>query len=326
MKSSLKNMVFVLLGICLVTSAAVAFVHKVTEEPIEKAKQQKVAAALKAVLPAFDNTPEAVDGVYKAMMDGEVVGYAVESTSPNGFNGNVRLMVGFDAEGTIVNIDVLEQAETPGLGSLMAEPDNNLLRSFKGKRASDVKMTVRKDGGDVDALTAATISSRAYAEAVALAYEAFKKASAEDKPQTTIDYTALLPEYNQLFDGKIEGAKVRTAIQGASAVGFAIEGVSPNGYNGSIRLIVGFDMEGTILGIAVAEQNETPGLGGLMTEQDNALAASLVGKRGDKIKWGLKKEGGSVDALTSATISSRAYVEAVEAAYETFLKVSTEWE
>jgi electron transport complex protein RnfG len=108
------------------------------------------------------------------MMGSEVVGYAVESTSPNGFNGNVKLMVGFDAEGTIVNIDVLEQAETPGLGSLMAEPDNNLLRSFKGKRASDVKMTVRKDGGDVDALTAATISSRAYADAVARAYAAFK--------------------------------------------------------------------------------------------------------------------------------------------------------
>jgi electron transport complex protein RnfG len=173
MKSSLKNMVFVLLGICLVTSAAVAFVYNVTEEPIEKAKQQKVAAALKAVLPVFDNAPEAVDGVYKAMMGSEVVGYAVESTSPNGFNGNVKLMVGFDAEGTIVNIDVLEQAETPGLGSLMAEPDNNLLRSFKGKRASDVKMTVRKDGGDVDALTAATITSRAYVSAVDKAFNAY---------------------------------------------------------------------------------------------------------------------------------------------------------
>ena len=326
MKSSLKNMVFVLLGICLVTSATVAIVHKVTEDPIEKAKQQKTAAALKAVLPAFDNKPEAVDGVYKATLGDKVVGYAVESTSPNGFNGNVKLMVGFDAEGNIVNIDVLEQAETPGLGTLMTEPDNSLLKSFKGKKASSVKMTVNKDGGDVEALTAATISSRAYTEAVALAYEAYKKASAGDKPQPTIDYVALLPVYNQLFDSKVDGVRVRTAIQGASAVGFAIEGTSANGYNGNIRLVVGFDMEGTILGIAVAEQDETPGLGGLMTEQENALAASLVGKKADKIKWGLKKEGGSVDALTSATISSRAYVEAVEAAYETFKKVSTEWE
>lgn len=321
MKSSLKNMVFVLLGICLVTSATVAIVHKVTEDPIEKAKQQKTAAALKAVLPAFDNKPEAVDGVYKATLGDKVVGYAVESTSPNGFNGNVKLMVGFDAEGTIVNIDVLEQAETPGLGSNMAEEDNVLLTSFKGKKASELKMTVKKDGGDVDALTAATISSRAYAEAVALAYEAFKKAKEADKPKVVIDYTALVPEYNQMFDGKVDGVKVRTAIKGASTVGYVIEGKSDNGFNGLVSLVVGFLPDGTISGIAVAEQNETPGLGGEMTSADNVLAKSLVGKNGAKVKWGLKKEGGDVDALTAATISSRAYVEAVEAAYETFKKV-----
>lgn len=321
MKSSLKNMVLVLLGICLVTSAAVALVYDVTKEPIEKAKQQKTVDALKAVLPTFDNQPQAEGGVYKATLGGQTVGYAVESTSPNGFNGNVKLMVGFDTEGTIVNIAVLEQAETPGLGSNMAEEDNVLLTSFKGKKASELKMTVKKDGGDVDALTAATISSRAYAEAVALAYEAFKKAKEADKPQVVIDYAALLPEYNQMFDGKIEGVKVRTAIQGANTVGYAIEGKSDNGYNGLVRVVVGFLPDGTINGIAVAEQNETPGLGGEMTEADNVLAKSLVGKNGAKVKWGLKKEGGSVDALTAATISSRAYVEAVEAAYETFKKV-----
>ena len=321
MKSSLKNMVLVLLGICLVTSAAVALVYDVTKEPIEKAKQQKTVDALKAVLPTFDNQPQAEEGVYKATLGGQTVGYAVESTSPNGFNGNIKLMVGFDTEGTIVNIAVLEQAETPGLGSNMAEEDNVLLTSFKGKKASELKMTVKKDGGDVDALTAATISSRAYAEAVALAYEAFKKAKEADKPKVVIDYTALVPEYNQMFDGKVEGVKVRTAIKGASAVGYVIEGKSDNGYNGLVSLVVGFLPDGTIYGIAVAEQNETPGLGGEMTSADNVLAKSLVGKNGAKVKWGLKKEGGSVDALTAATISSRAYVEAVEAAYETFKKV-----
>ena len=86
-------------------------------------------------------------------------------------------MVGFDNNGTILNINVLEQKETPGLGTKMADEGNSLLASFKDKSAADIKMTVKKDGGDIDALTAATISSRAYAEAVAVAYEAFKVAS-----------------------------------------------------------------------------------------------------------------------------------------------------
>lgn len=314
-------MVLVLLAICLVTSSAVGLVYDVTKEPIEKAKQQKTVQALKAVLPAFDNEPVAKDGIYKATMGGKTVGYAVESTSPNGFNGDITLMVGFDTEGTIVNIAVLEQAETPGLGSNMANEENVLLASFKEKKAEGIKMTVKKDGGDVDALTAATISSRAYAEAVALAYEQFKKVKEADKPKVVIDYQSLLPEYNQLFDSKVDGVKVRSAIKGEGVVGYAIEGTSSRGYNGTVKVVVGFAPDGTILGIAVAEQSETPGLGSLMTEPDNVLAKSLVGKKGAKVKWGLKKEGGSVDALTSATISSRAYVEAVESAYNTFNKV-----
>ena len=90
-------------------------------------------------------------------------------------------MVGFDTEGTILNINVLEQKETPGLGTKMADEGNVLLLSLKEKKASEVNMTVKKDGGDIDALTAATISSRAYAEAVAVAYEAFKVASGQQK-------------------------------------------------------------------------------------------------------------------------------------------------
>jgi electron transport complex protein RnfG len=83
-------------------------------------------------------------------------------------------MVGFDTKGTILNVNVLEQAETPGLGAKMTEEGNPLLASIQGKEAAKTKLTVKKDGGDVDALTAATISSRAYAEAVARAYSVFK--------------------------------------------------------------------------------------------------------------------------------------------------------
>ena len=183
MESSLKNMVLVLFTITLISSAAVGGVYMITKEPIEQAKVAAVNDALKQVLPEYEATTSQTIEVnslpivaHTATVADKAVGYAVESISKNGFGGTVRLMVGFDTKGNIININVLEQKETPGLGTKMAEENNVLLLSLKDKNAAEVNMTVKKDGGDVDALTAATISSRAYAEAVAVAYEAFKVA------------------------------------------------------------------------------------------------------------------------------------------------------
>lgn len=186
MESSLKNMVVVLFTITLVASAAVGGVYTITKEPIAQAKVAAVNAALEQVLPEFEATTSQTIEVnslpivaHTATVADKAVGYAIESLSKNGFGGAIRLMVGFDTEGTILNINVLEQKETPGLGTKMADEGNVLLLSLKEKKASEVNMTVKKDGGDIDALTAATISSRAYAEAVAVAYEAFKVASGQ---------------------------------------------------------------------------------------------------------------------------------------------------
>ena len=184
MVSSLKNKVVVLATITLISSAAVGGVYLITEEPIAAAKVAAVNAALEQVLPEYEATTSQTIEVndmpivaHTATVAGKAVGYAIESISKNGFGGAVRLMVGFDTEGTILNINVLEQKETPGLGTKMAEEGNPLLASLKDKKAAEVNMTVRKDGGDIDALTAATISSRAYAEAVAIAAEAFEVAA-----------------------------------------------------------------------------------------------------------------------------------------------------
>ena len=183
MESSLKNMVLVLFTITLISSAAVGGVYMITKEPIAQAKVAAVNNALQQVLPEYEATTSQTIEVnslpivaHTATVADKAVGYAVESISKNGFGGTVRLMVGFDTKGNIININVLEQKETPGLGTKMAEENNVLLLSLKDKNAAEVNMTVKKDGGDIDALTAATISSRAYAEAVAVAYEAFKVA------------------------------------------------------------------------------------------------------------------------------------------------------
>lgn len=103
------------------------------------------------------------------------MGYAVETASKNGFSGMIRMVVGFDATGRVLNVNVLEQNETPGLGTKMADEGNPLFASFEGRNPGEMKLAVKKDGGDVDALTAATISSRAYVDAMARAYAAYKQ-------------------------------------------------------------------------------------------------------------------------------------------------------
>ena len=184
MKSTLFNMVAVLFTITLIASAGVGAVNMITEQPIAEAKQAATTAALANVLPAFDDnsvSEQEIDGlpikVYTATSGEAVVGYAVETLTKSGFGGSIRLMVGFLPDGEIYNVNVLEQAETPGLGSKMCDEGNALISSIKDKNAFAIEFKVKKDGGELDALTAATISSRAYYDAVARAKEAYLVAS-----------------------------------------------------------------------------------------------------------------------------------------------------
>ena len=183
MKSTLFNMVAVLFTVTLIASAGVGAVNMITADAIAEANAAATTAAVANVLPEFDKTDiseQTIDDmtivVYTATKGSEIVGYAVESMTKNGFGGAIRLMVGFGADGKILNVNVLQQAETPGLGTKMTEEGNVLLGSIQNKNSWEVDFKVKKDGGELDALTAATISSRAYYEAVARAYEAYKVA------------------------------------------------------------------------------------------------------------------------------------------------------
>ena len=147
MKSTLLNMTAVLFGITLVASAGVGFVNMITVEPIAAAKEAATLAALNEVLPAFDATTTeelTIDDmpitVYTATAGGSVSGYAVQSMTKQGFGGVVRLMVGFTPEGEVVNVNVLEQTETPGLGTKMADEGNVLLASVKGRKLESKKL------------------------------------------------------------------------------------------------------------------------------------------------------------------------------------------
>ena len=184
MKSTLFNMVAVLFTVTLIASAGVGAVNMITADAIAEANAAATKQAISNVLPTFENTEvseQTIDDmpikVYTATNSGEKVGYAVESMTKSGFGGVIRMMVGFAPNGQILNVNVLQQAETPGLGTKMADEDNALLNSIKDKKAWEIEFKVKKDGGELDALTAATISSRAYYEAVERAYQAYRVAA-----------------------------------------------------------------------------------------------------------------------------------------------------
>lgn len=173
-KDTLINMFVALFVICVVSGGVLGVVYNATKEPIAAAESAKKTEAIKNVLPEFNELKETM--VMSALEDVEIpfylaydadnnfIGAAVETFTNKGFSGNISLMVGILADGTLKNISVLQHAETPGLGSKMTEP--TFKDQFNGKKADSFNIKVKKDGGDVDAITAATISSRAFCDAV----------------------------------------------------------------------------------------------------------------------------------------------------------------
>lgn len=184
-ESTFGSMVITLFLVTLASSAALGYVYELTKEPIAIAKAAKKNLAIKRVTPDFDNQPN--ESFYKvpaegdtiyfyiAQKDNDTVGYAVESFSNQAFGGTLKLLIGFLPDGTIKEIAVLEHKETPGLGDKMVKSKSNWSEQFEGKNPESFALKVKKDGGDVDAITASTITSRAYCDAVQRAYDAFKE-------------------------------------------------------------------------------------------------------------------------------------------------------
>lgn len=176
-------MLLVLTGVTVVSVALLAWVNELTKEPIAQANAKALSDAVSLVVPDFDNNPIAekkiqeVNGVqyavYPATKSGEYIGAAVEA-SAMGFGGDLKVLVGFDAEGNILNYSLLSHAETPGLGS---KADTWFKKGNKGDitgmNPGKAVLTVSKDGGQVDAITASTITSRAFLSAVNAAYAAY---------------------------------------------------------------------------------------------------------------------------------------------------------
>jgi electron transport complex protein RnfG len=188
LESSLTNMIIVLVAVAVVSGGLLAWVNNVTEAPIKEQDELALANGIKSVMGVDDLTVTVNDEITKNIggkdytfivhktsdAHGNFLGAAVESTTM-GFGGDLKVLVGFDGEGNILGYTILQHAETPGLG---AKADKWFQKDGKGSiigRHLDAStpLVVSKDGGDVDAITASTITSRAFLKAVNQAYAAY---------------------------------------------------------------------------------------------------------------------------------------------------------
>jgi electron transport complex protein RnfG len=185
LESSLKNMLISLGGIALVCALLLSVVNALTEKKILKVTEAKTARAIAKVLPSYGgatiDTTVTLGGesfkVHKAMADDTTVaGYAIE-TSTAGFGGPLNLMVGFTSEGRICSTDVISHTETPGLGAKITDASSHFRTQFESRNPAEFNLAIKKNGGDVDAISASTITSQAFTSAVAKAYSVYLAAS-----------------------------------------------------------------------------------------------------------------------------------------------------
>lgn len=180
--STLPNMVISLVLITAVMATALGFVYGITQEPIQKTNKEKEVKAIKNVIPNFDNdptqNPQTINDlvIYVGLSGSDTVGYAIKTYTNMGYSGRFDLMVGFNPDCSINRIVVLSHNETPGLGSKMTE--EGFMKQFLGLKIKELpnsSLSVKKDGGTIDAITASTITTRAFCDGVQKAYNTLQE-------------------------------------------------------------------------------------------------------------------------------------------------------
>ena len=205
----MKKILQLILSLTLISAvcaAVLAIVNNATKERIANLASLKANNAARAVLPASVKAIEPVKDPADASLTAfigyaddaktQIAGYAVPGLTAKGYGGNIRLMVGLNPDRTVISYQVLAAAETPGLGSNLTTPA--FISRFKDQPAVRVKVT--KDGGKIEALTSATITSRAVCDAVADAARRIDRIEGKDTGATSAPAPAVNPEGKLLFD------------------------------------------------------------------------------------------------------------------------------
>lgn len=344
---------------CLVATALLAGTNLITVDKIAQNAVEKENSSRMIVLPEGKEYGEVTvleNGLTYCEgkdADGNTAGY-VFTTSAKGYGGAIGVMVGIDTEGVITGIEILSHGETPGLGA-NATTDGFKSR-FVGKSGT---LTVDKnsnDGQNIQAITAATITSTAVTSAVNKVIAEFEsmssgaseedvtdtpsadtpteegaQATTQESTESTTEKAVEMPGFAEnaentavLSEGKFfsEFKELESGVsysEGKNEKGEAAGYVfnsSAEGYRGEIAVLVGIDTKGVITGVEILSQSETDGLGSLITE--DSFRSLFVGKSGELTIDKSSSEGQKIQAVTSATVSSSAVVKAVNAAIKEF--------
>ena len=182
--SSFTNMVATLVVITSVASFLLATVYNFTKEPIARAREAQRIGAISQVVPEFDRLEvkrfQSYDGGDSlqfnfAYNEDKLVGIAVETYTTSGWSGLITAMVGFYPDGRIVDVVHLHHRETTGLGDKIEKSKSDWSNQFRGLDPRTTDLRVSKDGGEIDAITAATITARAYSEAIQRAFNTLQE-------------------------------------------------------------------------------------------------------------------------------------------------------
>lgn len=188
MSKNFLKMVVTLTIIAGFSAFVLSSVYQLTKEPIARAKDNRELEAISQVVEDFDNNPFAEKltiltsdkkdklAFFPSRKNGNITSFAIKTFSNNGFGGRIEMIVGFYIDGAIKNFKITSHQETPGLGSKADEP--RFKEQFNGFHPAKQKLKVKQDGGDIDAVTAATITSRAVIDAIVRAADAYQNFNA----------------------------------------------------------------------------------------------------------------------------------------------------
>ena len=286
--TSTRSMVITLLIVAVVCSVVLSFVYSYTGPRIEETQKELTLAGLREVIEADIFTAVIPDTLWEAKDSADNKVGIVFRVFPQGYGGPIPIMVGLGLEGAITGIRIASAAEglkeTPGLGVKITEPE--FRDQFIGKKLDNV--LIKKDGGEIDAITAATISSRAVCNGIKLGIEQYAG--------------YLCPPFDKcsIFPGAVDFIEIIPeilwyALKGADTLGIVFIG-TVQGYAEQIEFIVGLDKENKITGIDILYSNETPGIGEAI--KDTVFLISFTKK--------------IPDAITGATVSSKALIDGVK--------------
>ncbi len=292
--TSIRQMIITLFVVAVTCAIILSFVYAFTEPRIAETQAQLTLNGLEEVITAYEYKEIIPDTLWQAVdSSGDNIG-VVFRVFPQGYAGPIPITVGLDNDGKITGIRVASAAEglaeTPGLGAKITQP--GFTEQFKGKTAADVAL--EQEGGSIDAITAATISSRAVAAGVKKGIEMYGSCL-----MPACDPAIVFSDADK-FVGVIKDTLWK-AVRGSDTLGVVFVGVV-QGYLDDIKFMVGYSAEKRITGISILYSQETEGLGEVIREEEFL----------EKFKTGIP------EAISGATISTKALINGVVKGIERF--------